>query len=316
MTIAPLLMVMMERFDAEAMLAAIEGYRSTHLQAVPTMFVRLLKLDAGVRARYDLTSLQVAIHAAAPCPPDVKRAMIGWWGPVLTEYYAATEGNGLTLVTAQDWLKKPGTVGTPVLGILHICDEAGAELGPGQVGLVYWERDTPHFEYHNDPVQTAAARHPATDNWSTVGDLGYADEDGDLFLTDRRSFMIISGGVNIYPQEIENALTLHPRILDVAVIGVPDPEMGQQVQAFVQLADGVSPSQAVADELAADLRSRIAWFKVPRRFAFVERLPRTATGKLAKHRLVHEKPDETGLSMEFTVRGTPAPDEDASTPAG
>ena len=308
--------VMMERFDAEAMLAAIERYRSTHLQAVPTMFVRLLKLDAGVRARYDLSSLRVAIHAAAPCPPDVKRAMIGWWGPVLTEYYAATEGNGLTLVTSQDWLKKPGTVGTPVLGILHICDEAGAELGPGQVGLVYWERDTPHFEYHNDPVQTAVARHPATDNWSTVGDLGYADEDGDLFLTDRKSFMIISGGVNIYPQEIENALTLHPKVLDVAVIGVPDPEMGQQVQAFVQPADGVPPSQAVADELAADLRSRIARFKVPRRFAFVERLPRTATGKLAKHRLVHENPDETGLRMEFTVGGSPAPDEDASTPAG
>ena len=294
--------VMMERFDAEAALAAIERFRITHLQVVPTMFVRMLKLADEVRARYDISSIQVAIHAAAPCPPDVKHAVIDWWGPVLTEYYASTEGNGLTLVTSDDWLKKPGTVGTPVMGILHICTEVGDELGPGELGLIYWERDTPHFEYHNDPVQTAAARHPATDNWSTVGDLGYTDEDGYLFLTDRASFMIISGGVNIYPQEIENALALHPKVLDVAVIGVPDPEMGQQVKGFVQLADGVAGGQAAADELASFLRTRIARFKVPRRFSFVASLPRTPTGKLAKHRLTRISPNGPGWEPEFTVQ--------------
>jgi acyl-CoA synthetase (AMP-forming)/AMP-acid ligase II len=298
--------VMMERFGAEAALAAIERFRVTHLQFVPTMFVRMLKLEDEVRARYDISSVQVAIHAAAPCPPDVKRAMIDWWGPRLTEYYASTEGNGLTLVTSDNWLSKPGTVGTPVLGILHICNEAGDELGPGEVGLIYWEREPPHFEYHNDPVQTAAARHPATGDWSTVGDLGYADEDGYLFLTDRASFMIISGGVNIYPQEIENALALHPKVLDVAVIGVPDPDMGQQVKGFVQLADGVPGGQAVADELAGFLRTRIARFKVPRRFSFVASLPRTATGKLAKHRLTEISPNGPGWEPEFTVRSSGA----------
>ena len=297
--------VMMERFEAEAALAAIQDFGITHLQVVPTMFVRMLKLDEGVRARYDTSSVQVAIHAAAPCPPDVKRAMIGWWGPVLTEYYASTEGNGGTIVTSENWLRKPGTVGTPFMGTLHVCNEAGDELGPGEVGSIYWERDTPFFEYRGDPVQTAAARHPVHENWSTVGDLGYVDEDGYLFLTDRKSFMIISGGVNIYPQEIENALALHPKVLDVAVIGVPDPDMGQLVKAFVQLAGGVPASQAAADELAAFLRTRIARFKVPRSFAFVERLPRTATGKLAKHRLVRNQPDATGASVEFTARSAP-----------
>ncbi|MGA2829595.1 MAG: AMP-binding protein [Streptosporangiaceae bacterium] len=293
--------VMMEKFGAEAALAAIERFRITHLQVVPTMFVRMLKLDGDVRARYDTSSVQVAIHAAAPCPPDVKRAMIDWWGPVLTEYYASTEGNGGTIVTSESWLAKPGTVGTPFMGTLHICGEAGDLLGPGEVGLVYWERDTAHFEYHNDPVQTAAARHPAHENWSTVGDLGYVDEDGYLFLTDRASFMIISGGVNIYPQEIENALALYPKVFDVAVIGVPDQEMGQQIKAFVQLAEGVPADQAAADELAGFLRTRIARFKVPRRFSFVGSLPRTPTGKLAKHRLADFSPDGPDAVPEFTV---------------
>ena len=166
---------MMEKFGAEAALAAIERFRITHPQVVPTMFVRMLKLDGEMRARYDTASVQVAIHAAAPCPPDVKRAMIDWWGPVLTEYYASTEGNGGTIVTSERWLTKPGTVGTPFMGILHICNQAGDVLGPGEVGLVYWERDTTFFEYHNDPAKTAAARHPARENWSTVGDLGYVE---------------------------------------------------------------------------------------------------------------------------------------------
>jgi fatty-acyl-CoA synthase len=187
------------------------------------------------------------------------------------------------------------------MGTLHICSEAGDLLGPGEVGLVYWERDTTFFEYHNDPVQTAAARHPAHENWSTVGDLGYVDEDGYLFLTDRASFMIISGGVNIYPQEIENALALHPKVFDVAVIGVPDQEMGQQVKAFVQLTDGVPADQAAADELAGFLRTRIARFKVPRRFSFVRSLPRTPTGKLAKHRLADFSLNGPDAGSEFTV---------------
>ena len=210
-------------------------------------------------------------------------------------------------VGSQDWLAhKEGTVGRPLLGVTHICDEDGNELSLGEVGLIYWEREPPHFEYHNDPVQTAAARHPATGDWSTVGDLGYADEDGYLFLTDRASFMIISGGVNIYPQEIENALALHPKVLDVAVIGVPDPEMGQQVKGFVQLADGVPGGQAVADELAGFLRTRIARFKVPRRFSFVASLPRTPTGKLAKHRLTKITPNGPGWEPEFTVPSSSA----------
>jgi long-chain acyl-CoA synthetase len=278
--------VMMERFEPEAALTAIESFGITHLQMVPTMFVRLLKLDQDVRDCYDVSSVQVAIHAAAPCPPEVKQAMIDWWGPVLTEYYASTEGNGGTIITSEQWLAKPGSVGTPFIGLPHICDDLGAELDAGAIGLVYFERDELTFGYHNDPAKTADAQHPERPNWTTVGDVGYLDEDGFLFLTDRKSFMIISGGVNIYPQEIENALTLHPQVFDVAVIGVPEPEMGQEVKAVVQLAPGVVAGPAVAAELTDFLRARIAHFKVPRTIDFVDDLPRTPTGKLAKHRLL------------------------------
>jgi fatty-acyl-CoA synthase len=277
--------VMMERFDAEAMLAAIERYQVSHLQVVPTMFVRMLKLPDPVRANYDVSSLKVAIHAAAPCPPDVKRAMIEWWGPILTEYYASTEGNGGTLIGSADWLRKPGSVGKPFVGVPHICDDDGNEVAPGEVGLVYFERDVLPFVYHNDPDKTAAAQHPGFPSWTTVGDLGYLDDDGFLFLTDRKSFMIISGGVNIYPQEIENALALHPMVSDVAVIGVPDAEMGEQVKAVIVLALGVEPNQATKDELLDSLDGRIARFKLPRSIDFVDELPRTPTGKLAKHQL-------------------------------
>jgi fatty-acyl-CoA synthase len=280
--------VMMEKFDAEGMLAAIERFGVTHLQVVPTMFVRLLKLPEAQRAGYDLSGLKVAIHAAAPCPPDVKRAMIDWWGPILTEYYASTEGNGGTLIGSADWLRKPGSVGKPFVGLPHICDDDGTELESGGVGLVYFERDIVPFVYHNDPDKTAAAQHPRFPTWTTVGDVGFLDEDGFLFLTDRKSFMIISGGVNIYPQEIENALALHPKVSDVAVIGIPDAEMGQQVKAVIVLAPEVAPDQVTKDELVEFLDGRIARFKLPRSIDFVDVLPRTPTGKLAKHQLAEQ----------------------------
>jgi long-chain acyl-CoA synthetase len=277
--------VLMDRFDAEQMLSAIEQYHVTATQVVPTMFVRMLRLPDEVRAKYDVSSLRLAVHAAAPCPPDVKDAMIEWWGEILTEYYGATEVHGLTVITTPEWRDKRGSVGKAALGIAHICD-GGPELPAGEIGTIYFERDVAPFEYHNDPEKTAAARHPDHENWSTVGDVGYLDEDGYLFLTDRKAFMIISGGVNIYPQEIENALALHPHIDDVAVIGIPDPEMGEQVKAVVKLRDGVAPSDAVAADIIEYVRSRIARYKAPKSVDFVDELPRTATGKLAKRILI------------------------------
>jgi long-chain acyl-CoA synthetase len=278
--------IMMERFDPLAALAAIETYAVTHLQMVPTMFVRLLKLDQAIRTRHDLSSLTMAIHAAAPCPPEVKRAMIDWWGPILTEYYGATEGHGVTMISSADWLRKPGSVGTPILGRTHICGDDGTELAAGSTGLVYFERDELPFVYHNDADKTVQARHPRHPTWTTVGDVGYLDSDGYLFLADRQSCVIISGGINIYPQEIENALTLHPKVYDVAVIGVPDPEMGQQVRAIVQPADGVVAGPGLATELTDFLSGRIAHFKLPRSVEFVSALPRTPTGKLLKRKLI------------------------------
>jgi long-chain acyl-CoA synthetase len=278
--------VLMERFDAEKALAAIERHRVTVTQVVPTMFVRMLQLPDKTRNAYDVGSLRAAVHAAAPCPPDVKDAMIDWWGPILIEYYGATEQHGTTIITTPEWRQKRGSVGKAALGIIHICDDDGSELSSGSVGTIYFERDVTPFEYHNDPEKTAASRHPEHDNWSTVGDIGYLDEDGYLFLTDRKAFMIISGGVNIYPQEIENELALHPKIFDVAVIGVPDPEMGEQVKAVVQLREDVQPSDELADEIVAYVRERIAHYKAPRSVDFVDELPRSATGKLVKRVLV------------------------------
>ncbi|MBF6149529.1 acyl-CoA synthetase [Nocardia niigatensis] len=277
--------VMMEKFGAEEMLRAIEQYRVTVTQVVPTMFVRLLQLPAEVRDHYDISSLRLAIHAAAPCPPDVKRAMIDWWGPILVEYYGSTEANGLTVITTPDWEGKPGSVGRSVLGPVHICDDDGKQLPSGEVGTVYFERETLPFTYHKDPEKTAAAQHPEHPTWTAVGDLGYVDEDGFLFLTDRKSFVIISGGVNIYPQEVENVLTLHPAIFDVAVIGVPDAEMGQQVKAVVQLHPGVAPTSDMATEIIDYARDRVARYKAPKSVDFVDSLPRTATGKLVKREL-------------------------------
>lgn len=285
--------VVMDRFDAEGSLAAIQRYEVTALQMVPTMFVRLLQLPEETRASYDASSLRLAVHAAAPCPPDVKDAMIDWWGPILAEYYGATEGHGVTLISTPEWLAKRGSVGKAAIGIVHVCDDDGVEQPTGQPGVIYFERDEAPFIYHNDPEKTSESRHPAHDNWATVGDIGYLDEDGYLFLTDRKAFMIISGGVNIYPQEVENVLAMHPQIYDVAVIGVPHPEMGQEVKAVVQLRDGQSPSNELATEIIDYVRERLARFKAPRSVDFVDELPRSATGKLVK-RTLQERYVEVG----------------------
>jgi long-chain acyl-CoA synthetase len=277
--------VMMERFDAEQALRAIQDHHATHAQFVPTMFVRMLQLPAETRDRYDISSLRVAIHAAAPCPVQVKQKMIDWWGPILLEYYAGTEGNGMTAIDSGGWLSKPGTVGRPILGTVRICADDGTELPPGQVGGVYFEQDEIPFTYHNDPAKTQAAQHPDHPAWTTLGDIGYLDEDGFLFLTDRKAFTIISGGVNIYPQETENVLALHPAVYDVAVIGVPDPEMGESVVAFVQPAAGVVPGPELEQEIITFVKSRIASFKAPRIVRFVDDLPRSEAGKLVKTEL-------------------------------
>jgi len=274
--------VMMDSFDAAESLAHIERYRITHSQWVPTMFVRLLRLTPEEKSRHDLSSHRVAIHAAAPCPIEVKRQMIDWWGPVLHEYYAGTEGNGTTRIDSKAWLERPGSVGRATVGILHICDDEGRELPPGEAGTIYFERDEMPFAYHKDPEKTRAAQHPQHPNWSALGDIGYVDTDGYLYLTDRKAFMIISGGVNIYPQIIEDALILHPQVADVAVFGVPNPEMGEEVKAVVELTPGQTPSPALASELIAFIRSRIAAYMVPRSIDFVDALPRLPTGKLYK----------------------------------
>jgi long-chain acyl-CoA synthetase len=277
--------VMMKRFDAEQALAAIQDHHVTHAQFVPAMFVRMLQLPPEARDRYDVSSLRVAIHAAAPCPVEVKQKMIDWWGPVLVEYYAGTEGNGMTAVDSATWLTRPGTVGKAIFGQLRICAEDGSELPAGQTGGVYFERDEVPFAYHNDPDKTRAAQHPRHPAWTTLGDIGHLDEDGFLFLTDRKAFTIISGGVNIYPQETENVLALHPAVYDVAVIGVPDPEMGESVAAFVQPAPGAVPGPELEQEIIAFVKSKIAGFKAPRTVRFVDSLPRSEAGKLMKAEL-------------------------------
>ncbi|GAA1224182.1 acyl-CoA synthetase [Prauserella halophila] len=278
-------LVMMERFEPEAALRAIETYGVTHSQWVPTMFVRMLKLPGETRGRYDLSSHRVAIHAAAPCPVEVKQAMIEWWGPILHEYYASTEGAGITFISPQEWLERPGSVGRAGLGVVRICDDDGAELPAGEIGTVYFERDEVSFVYHNEPDKTRGAQHPEHPNWATSGDVGHLDAEGYLYLTDRKAFMIISGGVNIYPQEVEDVLTLHPAVADVAVIGVPDAEMGEQVKAVVQPMSTVDAGAELADELLGYVRERIAHYKAPQSVDFVDELPRTPTGKLVKHTL-------------------------------
>lgn len=284
--------VTQSKFDAEGVLAAIERYRVTNAQFVPTMFVRMLALPDAVRTRHNLSSMRLAVHAAAPCPVEVKRRMIDWWGPILFEYYGSTEGVGATAISSEEWLRKPGSVGKSSLGPIHICDENGSELSSGRDGLIWFEltagRD---IAYRNDPAKTAAARHPQHPDWVTVGDIGHLDADGYLFLTDRQDFMIISGGVNIYPQAIEDCLIVHPDVLDVAVIGVPDAEFGESVRAIIQPKDGVVAGSALEAELRAWCAARISAVTAPRSYVFVEDLPRLASGKLAKHVLKQQYGD-------------------------
>jgi acyl-CoA synthetase (AMP-forming)/AMP-acid ligase II len=272
--------VLMERFDPEECLRLIARHEVTHAQFVPTMFVRMLKLPDATRASYDVSSLRSVVHAAAPCAPEVKRRMLDWWGPVIQEYYSGTEGGGMTWVNAEDWLAHPGTVGRPIYGEVHICDDDGHELGPDTDGVVWFAGPAAAFEYNNDPEKT---RQTFNDRgWSTLWDVGHLDTDGFLYLTDRKLFMIVSGGVNIYPQEIEDVLVLHPSVGDVAVFGVPDPDMGEAVKAVVQPSPGAAAGPELAAELLAFCRDHLSHFKCPRSVDFTDAMPRGENGKLYK----------------------------------
>ncbi len=274
--------IVMEHFDASLSLALIEQHRITHSQWVPTMFVRMLKLPEAVRARYDVSSLRYAIHAAAPCPVAVKEQMIAWWGPILYEYYAGTEGNGFCAIDSTQWLAHKGSVGRPLNAKVHILDDDMKELATGEIGTIYFESSV-KYEYHNDPAKTQGAKSPQ--GWTTLGDVGYLDEEGWLFLTDRKAFMIISGGVNIYPQETENCLITHPRVADVAVIGVPNEEFGEEVKAVVQPERMAEAGPALEQELIEWCKQRISAIKCPRSVDFLPELPRHPTGKLYKRLL-------------------------------
>ncbi len=275
--------IVMESFDPERYLDLVEKWGVTHTQLVPTMFSRMLKLPEGLRRRYDLSSLEIAIHAAAPCPAMVKDEIIKWWGPIIHEYYGATEGLGFTSCNSEEWLAHRGTVGRVLLGELHILDENMQECPVGTPGTVWFKTATP-FEYFNDPAKTGEARSP-DGSMSTVGDVGYVNADGYLHLTDRATFMIISGGVNIYPQECENLLITHPKIADAAVFGVPNPDLGEEVKAVVQPMPGVLPGPALAEELIAFCGQSLSRQKVPRSVDFEKELPRLPTGKLYKRLL-------------------------------
>jgi acyl-CoA synthetase (AMP-forming)/AMP-acid ligase II len=289
--------VVMEHFDAEEYLALVERYHVTHSQVVPTMFVRLLKLPPEVRARYDVSSLECVIHAAAPCPVPVKRQMIEWFGPVIHEYYAGTEGNGFVYCGSEQWLAHPGTVGAALGCVLHIVGEDGEEVPTGEAGTIYFEGGA-SFEYHNDAEKTRSSRHPK--GWSTLGDVGYLDADGYLYLTDRKAYMVISGGVNIYPQEAENVLVTHPAVIDVAVFGVPNDDFGEEVKAVVQpvsMPADAAAADALASELIAFCRSQLADVKCPRSIDFRPELPRHPTGKLYKRLLKDEYWAAAGRSI-------------------
>ena len=276
--------ILMPKFDAEAALAAIEDHSVTHSQMVPTMFVRMLKLPEEIRGKYDVSSLHAVIHAAAPCPVEVKREMMNWFGPILHEYYGGSEGNGSTAITPEEWLRKPGSVGRASWGRIHICDEDGRELPTGEPGLVYFEGGW-DFQYMNDPEKTRDARNPIHKSWSTLGDIGYLDDDGYLFLTDRKSFMIISGGVNIYPQEIENLLVSHPKVMDAAVIGVPHPDFGEEVKAVVQPVAWGDANPEFGQELLDYCRANLSHVKCPKSVDFDPSLPRLDNGKLYKRKI-------------------------------
>ena len=275
--------IIMEHFDAERYLELVQTYKVTHSQLVPTMFSRMLKLPDEVRRRYDLSSLEIAVHAAAPCPVEIKEQMIAWWGPIIQEYYGATEGLGFSACDSAEWLAHKGTVGKVLLGELHVLDDAMKPCPTGTPGMLWFKTATP-FEYFNDPEKTARAR-SADGAMSTVGDIGYLDNDGYLYLTDRATFMIISGGVNIYPQECENLLITHPKVADAAVFGVPNEDLGEEVKAAVQLMPGVAPGPIIAEELIAFCGERLARHKCPHSIDFEAELPRLPTGKLYKQKL-------------------------------
>ncbi len=274
--------IIMESFDPLEALRLIEEHKVTHSQWVPTMFVRMLKLPEAERTRHDLSSLEVAIHAAAPCPIPIKEAMIEWWGEVIHEYYAGTEGNGFVMINSQEWLAHRGSVGRSPNSLVHILDDDDNELPTGEIGTIYFESNAT-FEYHNAPDKTAGSR--SKQGWTTLGDVGYVDEEGWLYLTDRKAHMIISGGVNIYPQEAENRLITHPKVQDVAVIGVPNEEFGEEVKAVVQPMDMSEASPALAQELIDYCKEELAGIKCPRSIDFEAELPRHPTGKLYKRLL-------------------------------
>ncbi|MGI5129764.1 acyl-CoA synthetase [Pseudonocardia sp. CA-107938] len=274
--------VVMPKFDALGALECIERYGITVSQWVPTHFVRMLKLPEADRKRFDLSTQKVVFHAAAPCPVEVKRRMMAWWGPILREFYAGTEFNGMTAITAEEWLAHPGSVGRPVFGELHICDDKGEPLPAGEEGLVYFGGGV-RFRYRNDPQTTAAAYNAA--GWSTLGDIGRVDADGYLYLTDRKGFLVISGGVNIYPREIEDVVVGHPDVADVAVIGAPDEDLGERLVAVVELLPGRERTPTLVDEIQAMVERDLGRLKVPRQVDVVDRLPRHATGKLYKRLL-------------------------------
>ncbi|NKI18720.1 acyl-CoA synthetase [Spongiibacter sp. KMU-166] len=277
--------IVMQQFDPERALKHIETYRVTHSQWVPIMFIRMLKLPEAVRNKYDVSSLQFAIHAAAPCPIEIKQQMIDWWGPIIAEYYSGSEGAGMTMIDSKSWLTHKGSVGPALVGEIRIVSDEGELLPKGEIGTVYFANGS-EFEYFNEPEKTASAHN--THGWSTLGDVGYLDDDGFLYLTDRKNFMIISGGVNIYPQEIENLLITHPQIADVAVFGIPNEEYGEEVKAVVQLLNPKEASPGLAESLREWTRERLSSIKTPRSIDFTEELPRMDNGKLYKKRLIEQ----------------------------
>ena len=278
--------IVMEQFDPERALALIEEHSVTHSQWVPIMFIRMLKLPEEVRERYDVSSMQMAIHAAAPCPVEIKEQMIEWWGEVIVEYYGASEGAGFCVIDSANWLTHKGSVGPALVGVIHIVDDDGNELPTGEIGTIYFSGEQARFEYHKEPEKTADAYNER--GWATTNDVGYLDEDGYLYLTDRKNFMIISGGVNIYPQEIENMLVNHEKVADVAVFGIPNEEFGEEVKAVVEPMNWADATDETAIEIMEWLRERISHIKMPRSLDFHPNLPRTDAGKLYKRHLVDE----------------------------
>ena len=276
--------IIMENFDAESSLKFIEKYSVTMSQWVPTMFVKMFKLPEEVRNNYNLSSHKCAIHAAAPCPVKIKKMMIEWWGPIIHEFYAGSEGNGFIACNSEEWLAHEGTVGKPIVGIPHICDDNGQELPIGEEGTIWFEGDS-DFKYHKDDKKTKESRHPSHNNWSTLGDVGKLDQDGYLYLTDRKAFMIITGGVNVYPQETENLLITHPKVSDCAVIGVPNEEFGEEVKAIIEPIDWSERGNELEDELINFCKENLSSIKCPKTIDFEKELPRHPTGKLYKRLL-------------------------------